>query len=249
MRHPLILALDTALNACSGAVWKNGAALAWQSREMARGQAEEIVPMMERLLKRAGVTAAQLDLIAVTTGPGAFTGVRIGLSAARALSVSHGIPALGLTTLFVMAAEAALKEKFQGDLLMVLETKRRDVYAQLFHIHKDTPMAPVPHGPPLCAGPSDIKNLIKDAGQDALLLAGDATEKVLGWDPGIPNKTQIKVIDGITHPDPRILAACADAQWTAQDFSDPEPPQPLYLRPAEAKPAQPTDWGGDRERK
>lgn len=81
-----VLAFDTACDACSAAVWRDGAVLAREFVAMARGQSEALLPMIERVMAAAKLEFADLAAIGVTVGPGAFTGLRIGLAAARAIA-------------------------------------------------------------------------------------------------------------------------------------------------------------------
>src|SRR5260370_39594720 len=97
----LILAIDTALDACAAAVLDTDASkiVAQESLPMKRGHAEALMPLIARVMKASGVAFAALDRIAVTTGPGSFTGLRVGLSAAPGLALAANKPVVGLTTL------------------------------------------------------------------------------------------------------------------------------------------------------
>src|SRR5580693_8596370 len=102
----LILAIDTALDACAAAVLDTdaGKLIAQQSEAMKRGHAEALMPLIARVIKQAGIGFAALDRIAVTTGPGSFTGLRVGLSAARGIALAANKPVVGVTTLTAYAA-------------------------------------------------------------------------------------------------------------------------------------------------
>src|SRR5882672_12886814 len=102
----LILAIDTALEACAAAVLDTDAnkLIARESQAMKRGHAEALMPLIARVMKEAGLPFAALDRIAVTTGPGSFTGLRVGLSAARGIALAAAKPAVGVTTLAAYAA-------------------------------------------------------------------------------------------------------------------------------------------------
>src|SRR3979409_1427738 len=102
----LILAIDTALDACSAAVLDTDASniVAQESQPMKRGHAEALMPLIARVMKASTVAFASLDRIAVTTGPGSFTGLRVGLSAARGIALAANKPVVGLTTLTAYAA-------------------------------------------------------------------------------------------------------------------------------------------------
>src|SRR3569833_1237041 len=101
-----ILAFDSALEACAAAVLdsERGARVAHESIAMARGHAEALMPLIARVMEASGGTFDTLDRIAVTVGPGSFTGLRVGIAAARGLAVATGKPAIGLTALAAFAA-------------------------------------------------------------------------------------------------------------------------------------------------
>src|SRR4029450_9156377 len=97
----LILAIDTALDACAAAVLDTDTAkiIAQESQAMKRGHAAALMPLIARVMKAAGIAFTALDRIAVTKGPGSFTGLRVGLSAARGIALAAGKPVGGGTTL------------------------------------------------------------------------------------------------------------------------------------------------------
>jgi tRNA threonylcarbamoyladenosine biosynthesis protein TsaB len=99
-----LFAIDTTLDACSTAVLsRDGAVLADLSAQMNRGHAEAVAPMAREALAAAGLRFKDLRALAVTTGPGSFTGVRVGIAFQRALAVALSIPCIGLSTLEVLA--------------------------------------------------------------------------------------------------------------------------------------------------
>ena len=104
-RGEIVLALDTVLDACSVAIVRDDAVLANLSERMQRGQAERLAPMARDAAVAAGVAFSELDRVAVTTGPGSFTGVRVGLSFARALALALGKPCIGISTLEALALQ------------------------------------------------------------------------------------------------------------------------------------------------
>src|SRR5674476_345858 len=101
-----LLAFDTACDACSVAVWRAGRIVAHGAKAMVRGQSEELVVMIETVMGQAGQSFAALAAVAVTVGPGAFTGLRIGLATARAIALATDRPAIGVTTFEAIAAAA-----------------------------------------------------------------------------------------------------------------------------------------------
>ncbi|MBT5416312.1 MAG: tRNA (adenosine(37)-N6)-threonylcarbamoyltransferase complex dimerization subunit type 1 TsaB [Rhodospirillaceae bacterium] len=138
----IVLGLDSATAACSAALWRDGRILARRFRDMDRGQAEALVPMARDVVAEAGLEFTALDRVGVTVGPGAFTGLRIGLAAARGIALASGAELIGVTSLAAVAAAAFSEEEgggAAGPLLVALETKRADLYVQLF-ADDETPM-------------------------------------------------------------------------------------------------------------
>ncbi len=124
-----LLALDTAMAACSVAVYDSQRAcvLASAFASMERGHAEAIAPMVRDVMVEAGLEFRELDRIAVTIGPGTFTGVRIGLSMARGLGLALDRPVTGIDTLSAIAVNEA-----RAPLLVTADARRDEVYAALF---------------------------------------------------------------------------------------------------------------------
>ena len=133
----IVLAFDTALAACTAGVWRDGVILACQSVNTPQGHAEALMPMIERMMTSAGLIYGDLDRIAVTVGPGSFTGLRVGIATARGLAMASQKPAIGVTTTEVLAAAVPLYEYGDAEggerrILSVVDSKRDDVFAQVF---------------------------------------------------------------------------------------------------------------------
>jgi len=128
----LILAIDTALDACSAGVLDTDAAglIALESQPMKRGHAEALMPLIARVIKQAGIAFASFDRIAVTTGPGSFTGLRVGLSAARGIALAADKPVVGLTTLTAYAAPV-VSENAEQPVISAIDARHDQVYFQV----------------------------------------------------------------------------------------------------------------------
>jgi tRNA threonylcarbamoyladenosine biosynthesis protein TsaB len=127
----LILAIDTALDACAAAVLDTaGGVIAQESQAMKRGHAEALMPLIARVMKASGVAFAALDRIAATTGPGSFTGLRVGLSAARGIALAAGKPVVGVTTLTAFAAPV-VSETSEHPVMSAIDARHDHVYFQM----------------------------------------------------------------------------------------------------------------------
>src|SRR5437764_7001741 len=128
----LILAIDTALDACAAGVLDTdaGKMIAQQSLPMKRGHAEALMPLIARVLQQSGIGFAGLDRIAVTTGPGSFTGLRVGLSAARGIGLAAGKPVVGVTTLSAYAAPI-VSDSGEQPIISAIDARHDHVYLQV----------------------------------------------------------------------------------------------------------------------
>jgi len=215
-----VLAMDCATAACSAAIRRDDDLVARRFEEMARGHSESLMIMVREVMAEAGLDFPALDLIAVTVGPGAFTGVRIGLAAARALSIATGLPLVGVTTL---EAVARAQGRQTEAMLVALETKRRDIYIQLFDPGRG------PNGDPDSVLPEDLAGALPVIPP---LVAGDAAARAAAAlvDAGV----RTRALDGSPHPDAAIVAEVA-ADCYSETATLP-PPEPLYLRPPDVGP-------------
>jgi tRNA threonylcarbamoyl adenosine modification protein YeaZ len=137
-----VLAIDTALEACSAAVLDTEiGVLASEMRPMVRGHAEALIPLVARLMGEARTAFDRLDRIAVTTGPGSFTGLRVGIAAARGIALSAEKSAVGLTTLAAFAAPHIAGDDSLG-VTVAIDARHGHVYLQVFGPGGRTLVAP-----------------------------------------------------------------------------------------------------------
>jgi tRNA threonylcarbamoyladenosine biosynthesis protein TsaB len=216
-----LLAIDTALEACSVAVLDNEptAIVAHESLAMTRGHAEALMPMISRVLLRARVAVGDLDRIAVTTGPGSFTGLRVGISAARGLALASGKPAVGVTTLNAYAAPYVAADR-SLPVVVAIDARHEQVYLQVVGTAGRTLVQPrlVP-----------LREALRVAAAEGARVVGTAANLIASaWPPGVaPPGT----VDQRMAPDIDWVARLgAIAALTG------EPPKPLYLRAPDAQP-------------
>ncbi|MBY5408097.1 tRNA (adenosine(37)-N6)-threonylcarbamoyltransferase complex dimerization subunit type 1 TsaB [Rhizobium leguminosarum] len=129
----IILALDTAGVDCAAAVYDSGrdTVLGEASDMIGKGHAEHLIGIVDRALNQAGLALSDVDRLAVTIGPGSFTGIRVGVAAARGFALSLNVPAVGVTTLEVMASAQRDKTPHRA-VLAAMDAKRDEIYLQSF---------------------------------------------------------------------------------------------------------------------
>src|SRR5262247_846565 len=216
-----VLAIDTALEACSVAVFDtaHADARAQETLPMQRGHAEALMPLIERMLARAQLNAADLDRIAVTTGPGSFTGLRVGIAAARGIALASGRPAIGLTTLAAFAAPFIAADDTLP-VVVAIDARHDHVYLQVFGPGGRTLVAP---------RVAPLREALRVSSTDAPRITGTAAAKLVTlWPVGerAPSKVEQRGAPDINWV-ARLGAAASDTGT---------PPKPLYLRPPDAHP-------------
>jgi tRNA threonylcarbamoyladenosine biosynthesis protein TsaB len=216
-----VLAIDTALGACAAALLDTaaGAIAAHESAAMQRGHAEALMPLIARLMARAGMSFTDIDRIAVTTGPGSFTGLRVGIAAARGLALAAGKPAVGITTLAAYAAPFIAADD-SLPVVAAIDARHDHVYLQVFGPAGRTLVSPrlLP-----------LREALRVAATGAPRLAGNAAAMLAaGWPLGARAP---RAVDQRPAPDidwvARLGALAADTQ---------APVKPLYLRAPDAQP-------------
>jgi tRNA threonylcarbamoyladenosine biosynthesis protein TsaB len=216
-----ILAIDTSCGAASVAVVESGLEepLAMMSRLMARGHAEALAPMVEEVMRGLDGGFATLSRIAVATGPGSFTGIRVGLAMARAMAVALAIPVVGVSTLAAFAAPLLTAPR-PGIIAAAIDARHGSVYFQLF----ETSGRPL--GPPRC---DTARECVRAIGAGPAWLAGDAAAVIANeaHRAGLPYDLDA------ARDAPDIVALA----WMGLAV-DPvtNPARPIYVKPPDARP-------------
>ena len=182
----MILGIDTSTAQCAVALVGVGDPVV-ERQAMERGHAEHLFPMIDAVLARAGIGYDGIGRIAVCTGPGSFTGVRIGVAAARGIALGRGIPVIGISRFEALAGEVG------GPVAICLAGRRGTVYVQAFGAD----------GAPLAA-----PEMTTDTGLEAAIppgctrFAGDAAQLMAG--------ASALLADGL--PDPEVIARLSDGR-------------------------------------
>src|ERR687890_82340 len=205
-----VLAIDTALGACSASIVEAGepVALAAETIPMDRGHAEALMPLLDRLSAQVEGGFESLDRVAVTVGPGSYTGLRVGISAARGIGLAAGIPVVGVATLSAFLAPLMVGDR-RGLFTAAIDAKHGHLYIQ----------AIAPGGraiiPP---GLMTYRDAIRLLGSGPIIVA-----RIQGVDAHVSD-----------------VSAFPDIGWVARlgALADPTQalPKPLYLREPDAKP-------------
>jgi len=209
----IVLALDTAGVDCAAAVYDSGrnTVLGEASDMIGKGHAEHLIGIVDRALDQAGMALSHIDRLAVTIGPGSFTGIRVGVAAARGFALSLNVPAVGVTTLEVMAA--AQREKTPGRaVLAAMDAKRDEIYLQPF----------AADGSPLA--------------EPRAVSVGEAQAYAAGFDGEITGSATPLLKAGTSGDHANIFPISVVARLGAAASPDAGKPKPLYLRGPDAKP-------------
>jgi len=213
-----LLAIDTAGSACSAAIVRAGVVLAAERRPLRHGHGEALLPAIDRVSAMAGIAPTELGAVAVATGPGGFTGIRVGLAAAQGIGLALGVPVVGVTS---FAAVLAALAEIDRAVLVALDSRRADLYVQLFAMPAALPLAPAQ-----AILPIDLAAYVAGlVGATPLLLAGDATAAAAAALAGRPAIG----VAADSAPDALGVAMAATACLRAGQPCGPA--RPFYLRP------------------
>ena len=187
------------------------------SDAIGRGHAERLIGMIDHALNERDLSPNDITKIAVTIGPGSFTGVRVGLAAARGYAAVLNIPVVGISSLKALSK----KNKVGGATLVILDAKRDQYYTELFDDHGASV-----DGPTLFSKGDELPETWRH--QASLALIGTGAEAIA---PHLPNASIISTDAAPAIADVALLGTSLEP--------DAALPKPLYLRAADAKPQNP----------
>jgi len=218
-----ILSIDSSVMACSVAIISDEKIYAVKEEHTPSKQAEKLVPMIEELLKEKDLSYDDINLLAVTVGPGSFTGVRIGMSAVKGLSLATDLPILGITSLETISWQAALSNKDSTLILAVINAMRGQVYHQLFSFTGEYLKEKTEAG--ICEL-EDLSSLLKEKN---ILIATNCAALI----SSVLGERNEKIYEATPHATyAGLLAARKFQLYGTEKLHSLEP---LYIRPPDAK--------------
>lgn len=227
-----ILSLDTCFDACSVAAGRGlrtlTPAISFVFEPMQKGHAEQLLPMVQAVMSDVNLEFAALDRIAVTYGPGTFTGTRICVSAARALALATGAEIVAVSSLRLMAMSSFIPAAPTRHIAIATDARRGEVYFEIFDRHSLESIVG-----PQCAAIEDAARML---GPSPIVIAGSGAEAL----------AEAAVRSGIeaTAILPAHLPDAFDMLFTAAELPTSATVRPLYLRPPDAKPPAPSPFVG-----
>jgi tRNA threonylcarbamoyladenosine biosynthesis protein TsaB len=217
----LVLAIDTALDACSAALIdaSDDRTLASESREIGRGHTEHLLPIVDGVMKAAGVKFSDVDRFAVTIGPGSFTGLRVGLSAARGFGLVTKKPVVGISTLAAFTAPLITQDQ-AVPVVAAIDAKHGNLYMQMVGVGGRTLVTPRAAG---------LRETVRAVALGPVRIVGNGAAILAAHWPA-------------TAPQPVLVEqrAAPDIEWIARIGAVADPaqatPKPLYLKLPDAQP-------------
>jgi tRNA threonylcarbamoyl adenosine modification protein YeaZ len=216
-----VLAIDTALGQCAAAVIDAAAdePVAVEAMAMERGHAEALLPLLDRVMSRIDGGFASLDRVAVTIGPGSFTGLRVGISAARAVALATGVPAVGVTTLSALMAPL-IQDGPARLTVAAIDARGGRVFAQGIGPSGRLVISPAV---------MTVRDVVRSLGSGSVTLVGSGAAAVA-------QEARAVGIDSVLPENARL----PDIAWVARIGMAADPaealPKPLYLASPDARP-------------
>ncbi len=212
---PYILNIETATKNCSVALAKEGKTIVCKEiAEEGYSHAERLHVFIEEIIKEAGITFQDLSAIAVSQGPGSYTGLRIGVSAAKGLSFALDIPLIAVDTLQVLASQVKVSNGF---IIPMLDARRMEVYSAIFTTNFEKKRA--------IQAEIITENSFEDL-QETLYFVGDCTDKC----KTVLVKENFIFLDEIKYPSAKEMSLLSFEKYQISDTVDVAYFEPYYLK-------------------
>lgn len=217
-----VLGIDSAVQGCGACVYnvQDPSKSVTTTFKMNRGQAEALVPCIRDTVAEAGIVFDDIGMIATTLGPGTFTGLRVGLSAAKSFSLALDVPIIGFSTLDVIAQDYFSKHESSKKLCVLLESRREDYYCQIWDDRNTVTLE---------ASALICQEILDVLGNSEALIIGDAIDRFQGESS---NAVNCDFLQGFEYPNPDVLSEMAiKSEYSSMRSGDGL--EPIYLRGAD----------------
>lgn len=223
-----ILAFDTSTKACSVALFRATELLAF-SHTVTEGfvHAEELHVRIGALMKQASLSFDQLDAVAVGKGPGSYTGLRIGVSAAKGLAYALDIPLIAVESLDFMLFSAGLGSK--SVVMPMIDARRLEVFAKLVYLHGQMNWDVKLPTTNLIFDTEEFEHILDSVGQDIIYFIGDAAKKAAEFLRNHPKVSQFR-FDDTVYPNVSKAGALLNERYNEKRFEDVVHFEPFYLK-------------------
>ncbi len=211
----LILNIDTALDCASVCLARDGKSLDLRVNRDQKEHAAWLHPAIDELLKKNGFSPAQLEAVAVSIGPGSYTGLRVGLASAKGLCYALNIPLVAISTLKMMAF--AVKEEATDLICPLIDARRMEVFAAVYDKGLGEKIAP--HA--LIIDENSFSRLLE---KNKILFCGNGSKKLQPWLSGTP------ALFSDTTADAAHLAQLSHDQFSVKSFANLVYTEPLYIK-------------------
>ncbi|MFM2212753.1 MAG: tRNA threonylcarbamoyladenosine biosynthesis protein TsaB [Bacteroidota bacterium] len=210
-----ILNIETATKNCSVSLAKNGITiLCKELAEQGYSHAEKLHVFIEEILKEAGISVQQLNAVAVSKGPGSYTGLRIGVSTAKGLCYALGIPLISIDTLLILAKQVVVDSGF---IIPMIDARRMEVYSAIYTANHS------------CTREVEAEILTEDSYatvQDNIYIVGDCQEKV----HTVLNQSNRHFLPNVVFPSANEMSALSFEKFSKNEFEDVAYFEPYYLK-------------------
>jgi len=211
---PIILSLETSTKTCSVALHQEGKLISEQNLHLENSHSSVISPMIQQTLENVGIAMSHVDAIAVSQGPGSYTGLRIGVSTAKGIAYALGIPLIGVSSLHAMSLEV-IKHTKKTNIYPMIDARRMEVYT----MQLDSTGAILREPYALILDENTFDN-------QQVVLFGNGSDKCVDLFKEKPN---VEIIPGIT-PSAKNIGALAMEKFNANDFENLAEFEPFYLK-------------------
>lgn len=211
-----ILNIETATKNCSVALAKNGETILYKEiAEQGYSHAEKLHVFIDKIVKEAGISMSNLNAIAVSQGPGSYTGLRIGVSSAKGLCYALGIPLIAIDTLTSLAYQVSMQN--EGLIIAMIDARRMEVYSAIFNSKKEK----IREVQAEILTEESFSNF-----HETIYFVGDSNEKA----KAVLTKSNFVFLDSIIFPSAKEMSALSFQKFQESNFEDVAYFEPYYLK-------------------